>query len=89
VLARARALRIRQADIALPIEDPTVAPMLRREAAPPGPEHGAHRDITDTIDYVAFHSDAVEHRYLTLTNPHGGEVFDWIRMIVPVLPDDR
>jgi len=60
VLARARALRIRQADIALPIEDPTVAPMLRREAAPPGPEHGAHRDISDTIDYVAFHSDAVE-----------------------------
>jgi len=87
VLARARALRVRQADIALPVDDPTIAPMLQREGAPPGPEQGAHHDITDTIDYVAFHSDAVEHRYITLTNPLGGEVFDWIRMSVPVLPD--
>jgi len=88
VLARARALRIRQADIALPYEDPTVSPMLQREAAPVGPEHGAHHDIATTpIDYVAFHRDAVEHRYLALPNPQGGEVFDWIRMTVPVLPD--
>ena len=71
----------------MPYEDPSVAPMLQREPAPLGPEHGAHEDITDTIDYVAFHSDAVEHRYLTLTNPLGGEVFDWIRMSVPLLPD--
>ena len=87
VLARARALRIRQADITMPYEDPDVGPSLQREPSPPGPEHGVHEDITDTIDYVAFHSDAVEHRYLTLPNRQGGEVFDWIRMTVPVLPD--
>src|SRR3954447_1112861 len=87
VLARARALRIRSANIAMPYEDPTVGPMLQREAAPPGPEHGAHHDITSAIDYTAFHADAVEHRYLALPEPEGGEVFDWIRMTAPVLPD--
>src|SRR3954462_2323281 len=61
VLARARALRIRSANIAMPYEDPLVGPWLQREPAPQGPEHGAHHDITSTIDYVAFHADAVEH----------------------------
>ncbi|HEY4608158.1 MAG TPA: thioesterase family protein [Ilumatobacteraceae bacterium] len=87
VLARARALRIRSANITMPYEDPTVGPMLQREAAPAGPEHGAHHDITSAIDYTAFHADAVEHRYLALPEPEGGEVFDWIRMTAPVLPD--
>ncbi|HZX56506.1 MAG TPA: thioesterase family protein [Ilumatobacteraceae bacterium] len=87
VLARARALRIRSANIAMPYEDPLVGPMLQREPAPEGPEHGTHHDIASGLDYVAFHADAVEHRYLTLPEPAGGEVFDWIRMTVPVLPD--
>jgi len=87
VLARARALRIRQADLPMPYEDPLVGPMLHREPAPPGPEHGVHHDITSVLDYVAFHSDAVEHRYLDLPEAKGGEVFAWIRMTVPVLPD--
>jgi hypothetical protein len=86
VVARGRALRIRQADISLPHDDETLGPMLAIEPAPPGPEHGADQQISAT-DYVAFHKDAVEHRYLDTSNQRSGAVFDWIRMIVPVLPD--
>ena len=86
VLARGRALRIREADIALPHDDATLAPMLALESAPPGPEHGIDREIEST-DYVAFHNGGVEHRFLELPDAVNGEVFDWIRMIVPVLTD--
>jgi hypothetical protein len=86
VLARGRALRIRQADVALPIDDPTLAEMLEREPAPLGPEHGADEEIR-ALDYVGFHNGAVEHRFINLAHPTGGEVLDWIRMIVPVFPE--
>jgi hypothetical protein len=86
VLARGRALRIRQADVPLPIDDPTVAGMLEREPAPLGPEHGTDQEIT-SLDYTGFHSGAVEHRFISLPGQSGGEVFDWIRMIVPLFPD--
>ena len=86
VLARARALRIREADIALPHDDETLAPMLEREPAPQGPEHGTDDEITAS-DYVAFHNGAVEHRFIALPNASNGAVFDWIRLIVPVLAD--
>ena len=86
ILARGRATRIREADIPLPHDDETLAPMLELETAPPGPEHGTDDEIRET-DYIAFHNEAVEHRFLDTTDPHSGAVFDWIRMIVPVLPD--
>jgi hypothetical protein len=86
VLARARALRIREADIALPHDDETLAPMLEREPAPLGPEHGTHDEIT-ALDYVGFHNGAVEHRFIDSPNATNGSVFDWIRLLVPVLPD--
>jgi hypothetical protein len=86
VLARGRALRIRQADVRLPFDDPTLVPMLQREPAPPGPEHGTDDEIT-TLEYVGFHNGAVEHRFLDLPAQSDGGVFDWIRMIVPVFPD--
>lgn len=86
VLARGRALRIRAADVPLPHDDETVGPMLVPEPAPPGPEHGTDDEITAT-DYVAFHNGAVEHRFIGLPEAPNGGVFDWIRMIVPVLPD--
>lgn len=86
VLARGRALRIREADIALPHDDETLGPMLALEPAPLGPEHGADLEIEKT-DYVAFHNGAVEHRFLEIPDAPKGAVFDWIRMLVPVLPD--
>ena len=86
VLGRGRALRIREADIPLPHDDEILAPMLALEAAPPGPEHGTEGDIRST-DYEAFHNFGVEHRFLELPDAVNGEVFDWIRMLVPVLPD--
>ena len=86
VLARARALRIREADISLPFDDDALGPMLAREPAPAGPEHGTDGEIRAT-DYLAFHNGAVEHRFLDLPAAPNGAVFDWIRLIVPVLPD--
>jgi hypothetical protein len=86
VLARARALRIREADIALPHDDETLAAMLEREPAPLGPEHGTHDEIT-ALDYIGFHNGAVEHRFIAVPNATNGSVFDWIRLLVPVLPD--
>ena len=86
VLARGRALRIREADVPLPHDDKTLAPMLALESAPPGPEHGTDDGIIST-DYVAFHQSGVEHRFLQLPDAVNGEVFDWIRMLAPVLPD--
>jgi hypothetical protein len=86
VLARARALRIRQADVVLPHDDETLAPMLERPPAPLGPEHGTDEE-TLASDYVAFHNGTVEHRFIALPNAVNGAVFDWIRLLVPVLPD--
>ena len=85
VLARGRALRVRQADVPLAVEDPALAVMLQREPAPPGPEQGADGQIA-RLDYIGFHNGAVEHRFIDLPGQSAGGVFDWIRMIVPVFP---
>lgn len=84
-LARGRALRIREDDVALPHDDEALAPMLATGPAPPGPQHGTAQLLAD-VDYRAFHNDAVEHRFVPLDRTNG-EVLDWIRMLVPVLPD--
>jgi hypothetical protein len=86
VLARARALRIRRADVPLPHHDGDLAPMLAIDAPPAGPEDG-FEDVIKETGYIGFHNGAVEHRFLELPDAAGGEVFDWIRLIVPVLPD--
>lgn len=86
VVARGRALRMREADIPLPHDDADLAPMLTLESSPAGPEHGVDREISD-VGYHGFHNAAVEHRYIDVPGAGSGEVFDWIRMVVPVLPD--
>jgi Thioesterase-like superfamily len=86
VLARGRALRIREADVPLPHDDAELGPLLAREPAPLGPEHGTDEEI-ESVEYVAFHNGAVEHRFIDTPGRVNGAVFDWIRMLVPVLPD--
>lgn len=86
VLVRARALRIRQADIALPLDDAELAPLLATEPPPPGP-HGIPPGEVRPSDETAFHSDATEHRFPEGSGPAGGPVVDWIRLCVPLLPD--
>ncbi len=85
LLARARALRIRQADVALPTH-PEVADLLAVPPAPPGPGAGVVGEVTTTT-YVAFHSDATEHRYVERSPLQIGPVVDWIRLRVPIFPD--
>jgi acyl-coenzyme A thioesterase PaaI-like protein len=86
VLARARALRIRTADIALPVHDSELAPLLAIEPPPPGPEHGRAEEVGPNDD-IGFHNGGVEHRFLPGAGAMVGPVVDWIRLCVPVLPD--
>lgn len=87
VLARARALRIRQADVELPLHDRDVAHLLTIESAPLGPEHGRADDIGPGDAVVAFHNRATEHRFVDGAGSKPGPVVDWIRLCVPLLPD--
>jgi hypothetical protein len=86
VLARARALRIRTADVALPLHDGDLAPLLAIEPPPPGPEHGRAAEIGPDDD-IAFHNGATEHRFVPGTEALLGPVVDWIRLRVPLFPD--
>jgi hypothetical protein len=86
VLVRARALRIRQADVSLPMDDPELAPLLAIEPPPLGPEHGHAGDVGQ-LDGVAFHNGGVEHRFIEGAGAAVGPVVDWIRLRVPLFPD--
>ena len=85
VLARARALRIRQADVALPLDDPERGPLLAREPPPAGPEHGRVEGGW-VLDYIGFHNAATEHRVVEGEWQQPGPIVDWVRLLVPVLP---
>jgi acyl-coenzyme A thioesterase PaaI-like protein len=85
VLARGRALRIRTADVALPMDNAELAPLLAIEPPPLGPEHGRAGDL-EPVDYLAFHKDATEHRFVQETRVVG-PVVDWIRLRVPLFAD--
>ena len=85
VLARARALRIRTADVTLPMDDAELAPFLAVEPAPPGPEQGRPGDVGPDGD-IAFHYGGTEHRFVHDTG-EVGPVVDWIRLRVPLFPD--
>jgi hypothetical protein len=87
VVARARALRIRTADVALPLQDPELAPYLGIEPAPPGPEHGHAEEVVGPTDDIGFHNGGVEHRFLRGAGATLGPVVDWIRLRVPLFPD--
>jgi hypothetical protein len=82
-VARARALLIRAATVALP-EDP----MLAVDGPPIGPGTvAAERPIMD--DYPAFHNTATELRYVAGTFADVGPVTVWIRLQVPVVEGEE
>ena len=85
VLARARALRIRTADVALPMDDAELAPLLAIEPPPPGPEHGRAGEIGPEGE-IGFHNGGTDHRFVQETGAVG-PVVDWIRLRVPLFAD--
>ena len=85
VLARGRAVRLRKADVQLPLDDGVLGPLLQLEPAPsqPGDGHEIERPASRP---VAFHSAAIEQRFVGETG-RPGPIFDWIRARVPLLAD--
>ena len=86
VLARARALRIRAAHVPLPFDDTDLGPLLAVEPAPPGPANGRPGRREEDAP-AAFHNGGTEHRYVRELALGVGPVFDWIRLCVPLLPE--
>lgn len=83
-VARCTGLRIRRAEIQLPADLPHAAP-------PPGPDSGAYNlpPWSDAIDYKAFHSCAVEHRFVAGSFEQPGPATDWIRLRVPLVDGEE
>lgn len=83
VVARARAMRIRTAevDFAEPAAE-TVVPLpdADTDLGDRSPSGGA---------YVAFHNTAVRHRFARGMFGDVGPAFDWIRLAVPVVPGEE
>lgn len=80
-LALARGLRIREAEVDFPDPgDGEVPELPDRASAPAGTLPGAP---------IAYHSHGVEHRFLRGTFGVPGEMFDWTRLIVPVVPGEE
>lgn len=80
VLARARAQRIRTAAVEFPDGATDQVPELPAVATELSDWPGAAT--------VAFHSTAAEHRFLRGDFGRPGSVFDWVRLLVPVVPDE-
>ncbi len=83
-VARARSLRIRASEFELP------ADVVQPPPDPPGtPADGiAQRPVSAVDDGVAFHRDACEHRFTEGSWDAPGPVGVWIRLRVPVVPDE-
>ena len=81
VIARARGMRIRTADIALPDTEEASA------EKPPRPPSGARGETPDDgASYAAFHNTANEMRFVEGSWAERGPVTVWVRLLVPVLP---
>jgi hypothetical protein len=88
-LARARALRIRHAEVPLPFDDPAIADHLEPEPPPPGPAGARRERSTFAASDVAFHTDGAEHRFVSGSWAEPGPVTVWIRLLVPVVPGEE
>ena len=79
-VARAVALRIRRTDLPVPTA------VDARPAPPPGPDAGsASKPPWVLPETPAFHSHAVEHRFVAGGFDRAGAATDWIRLLVPVV----
>lgn len=81
-LVRATVLAIRRTELELP--DDRHEPPTHR---PPGPEAAEPQPMWEPMDLVAFHKDAVEHRFVGSGGGmlDLGPTTDWIRLRVPVV----
>jgi hypothetical protein len=87
-VASARALRIRAAPVALPHDDPVRGPLLEPDPAPAPPESG--RTMAPAVDeYVAFHRDGIELRFVDGSWQDPGPVTVWGRLAVPVVAGEE
>ncbi|MEO8601095.1 MAG: thioesterase family protein [bacterium] len=79
-VARCTALRMRRIEVPMP-------PDLPRQAAPPPPGAGSASQPpwASTIEYRAFHSGGVEHRFVSGSFAEPGPAVDWIRLRVPLI----
>ncbi|HXQ22663.1 MAG TPA: thioesterase family protein [Candidatus Acidoferrales bacterium] len=79
-VARVTALRIRRVEMPLPADLPRAAP-------PPGPHSGTASlpPWAAAVGYPAFHSRAVEHRFVSGSFERPGPATDWIRLRVPLV----
>jgi hypothetical protein len=79
-VARATALRIRRGNVSLPDG-------ARATGTPPGPTSGAASlpPWSSLGDAVAYHSHAVDHRFVSGQFGALGPATDWIRLRVPVV----
>jgi hypothetical protein len=87
-LVRARALRIREAPVPLPYEDPVRGPLLAPEPPPAPPEAGVSSASSIETD-VAFHQDSVELRFVEGLWTEPGPVTMWGRLRVPLIAGEE
>lgn len=86
LLARARALRIRLAEVPLPHDSPDLGPLLAIEPAPSEPADGRAAVRDDDAD-VTFQHGGTDRRFVGELDVGVGPVFGWIRMCVPLMAD--
>jgi hypothetical protein len=84
-VARAAAMRIRCAEVPLP------ANLERGPEPPPQPESGAAPVSPWRAEwpYVAFHTHAVDHRFVVGRFDTPGPATDWIRLRVPLVAGEE
>ncbi|HEY8517455.1 MAG TPA: thioesterase family protein [Candidatus Binatia bacterium] len=83
-VARATGLRMRRAELPVPQDVPAPQP-------PPGPDSG-HTTLppwAEQVQYDAFHSRAVEHRFVAGSFLEPGPATDWIRLRVPLVAGEE
>jgi len=88
-VARARALKIRSADVAVPWDDPALAAHLAAEPPPTLPDDLPRERSTHNAEELAFHNEGAEHRFVAGTWAEPGPVTVWIRLLVPVVAGEE
>ena len=79
VVASATALAIRLDTVEVPDQP---------EGPRPAPPSAGTSLVSDVVGYTAFHSHGVEHRFVSGSFTEAGPATDWIRLLVPVVPDE-